>query len=445
MRLAVVGGIAAGTSAAAKAKRVSKSSEIAIFEAGRFVSVGACGMPYRLSGDIRDPMKLVVRTKEDFEKSGIKVYLGYRVVDVDVSKGVLEAFGPDGKVSYQFDRLILATGATARKLGVPNEDLEGIFNLKSLEDLLSIEKFMSQNEVRDIVVVGSGFIGLEVIDAFVKRGFNVTSVDIVTSVPPNFDEDVVEIVPSLLDSHGVRRIWGVSVTEFLGDGRVRGCRLSNGDELKADMVIVSVGFRPNVELAQKIGLELSVNSSIKVNEYMETSVEGVYACGDCTHSYSAVTGEPIYLPLGSLANRQGRIAGTNVVAGNRVTMPKIAGSSVFKLLNLGFARTGFVEKELRVRNIDYDKVLIKAKDKAHYYPTAGDIIVKLMWEKSTGRVLGGEIVGPVEAVKRIDVIGAVICLGGTVEDLARVDMAYSPPFSPVWDPVTVAANQALRD
>ncbi|MGB9668090.1 MAG: FAD-dependent oxidoreductase [Thermosulfidibacteraceae bacterium] len=446
MRLAVVGGIAGGTSAAAKAKRVKKDAEIAIFEASNFVSVGACGMPYRLSGDIHDPMELVVRRKEDFEKTGIKVYLGYRVVEVDINRGVLFALGPKGEEEkYEFDKLILATGATARKLGVPGEDLRGIFTLKSLEDLLAIESFMAENEVRDILVVGSGFIGLEVIDAFVKRGFNVTSVDIATSVPPNFDEDVVEKVPAVLDSHGVKRIWGVSVTEFLGNGRVMGCKLSNGEEVKVDIVICSVGFKPTVDLAVKMGLELSVAGSIKVNEYMETSREGVYAAGDCTHSYSAVTGEPIYLPLGSLANRHGRVAGTNAVSGNRVVMPKIAGSSVFKLFNLGFARTGFVEKELKARNIQYEKVLIKAKDKAHYYPTSGEIIVKLMWEKDSGRVLGGEIVGPIEAVKRIDVVGAVICMGGTVEDLARIDMAYSPPFSPVWDPLTVAANQALKD
>lgn len=444
MRIAVIGGIAAGTSAAAKAKRVNKNAEVVIFEASNFVSVGACGMPFYLGGDIDDLYKLVVRRKEDFEKTGIRVYLGYKVNYVDIDKGRIFAYGADGEVTYEFDRLVLATGAKSRKLGVPGEDLNGVFTLKSLEDLIAIDKFMKENAVNNIVIVGSGFIGLELIDAFVRRGFSVTSVDIATSAPPQFDEDVVDILPRFMDEKGVRRYWGVSVTEFVGDGKVKACILSSGDKISTDMVIVSVGFVPNTELAKMIGLELSVAGAIKVNEYMETSREGIYSAGDCTHSYSAVTGEPIYLPLGSLANRHGRVAGTNV-AGGRAVMPKIAGSSVFKFFDLGVARTGFVEKELKMRGFDYEKVVIRAKDKAHYYPTSKDVVVKIMWEKSTGRILGAELVGPVEAVKRIDVIGALITLGKTVEDLANVDMAYSPPFSPVWDPLLVAANQAVKE
>lgn len=210
------------------------------------------------------------------------------------------------------------------------------------------------------------------------------------------------------------------------------------------MVIASVGVIPNTELAKKAGLELSVSNTIKVDEYMQTSHEGVFAAGDCTHCYSAVTGEPIYLPLGSIANRHGKVAGTNV-AGGKAVMPKVAGTSIFKFFELGVARVGLVEKELVARGVNYGKVLVKAGSVAHYYPGGGTIKVKLFWDKDSGRLLGGEIVGPYTGVKRIDVLATIISMGGTVEDLKRVDLAYSPPFSPVWDPLSIAANQAVKD
>ena len=445
MRIAVIGGIAGGTSAAAKAKRTLKSAEITIFEAGNYVSVGACGMPYCISGDIEDPFHLVVRKKEDFERSGINVKLGYRVTEIDLKKGLLRAESKEGKEeSYPFDRLVIATGARARTLNVPGANLKGIFTLKQLDDLLGILSYMKENDVKKVAVIGSGFIGLEVIDGLLKRGIKPYSIDIASYAPPQFDEDIVEDIPKLMDENGVVRYWGVGVEEFVGDEKVREVKLSSGDRIPVDMVIVSIGVIPNSELAKEAGLELSVANTIKVNEYMETSHEGVFAAGDCTHCYSVVTGEPIYLPLGSIANRHGRVAGSNV-AGKRVVMPKVAGTSIFKFFDLGIARVGLVEKELKERGVNYGKVLIKAGSVAHYYPGGGTIKVKLLWDKDSGRLMGGEIVGPYTGVKRIDVIAAVISMNGTVEDLKRIDLAYSPPFSPVWDPLSVAANQAVKD
>ena len=445
MKIAVIGGIAGGTSAAAKARRTNRNAEITIFEASNYVSVGACGMPYALAGVIEDPMNLVVRRPEDFERSGIRVKLGYRVVEVDLDKGELVAESSDGKrEKHPFDRLVYATGARPRRLDVPGGDLKGVFYLKTLKDLLEIEAFIKETEAKKAVVVGGGFIGLEVVNAFVKRGFEVASVYTGTHPPSRFDEEMVSEIPQIMDREGVKRFWGVSVEEFVGNGRVREVRLSSGEKIETDLVLVSIGVVPNTELARDMGLELSVANTVKVDEFMRTSAENVYAAGDCTHCYSAVDGEPIYLPLGSIANRHGRVAGTNV-AGGRAVMPKVAGTSIFKFFELGIARTGYAEKELKAKGMEYKSVLIKAKDTAHYYPGSGTIKVKLMWDPSTGRVLGGEIVGPYTGVKRIDVLAVLVATGGTVEDLKNTDLAYSPPFSPVWDPLSIAANQAVKD
>ena len=444
MRIAVVGGIAGGTSAAAKARRTARDAEITIFEASPFVSVGACGMPYFLAGEIDDPYAFVVRRPEDFERTGIHVKVGYRVVEVDLSKGKLVAESKDERVEYAFDRMVLATGAVPRRLNVPGEDLRGVFVLKGLPHLLAIDAYMREERVERVAVVGGGFIGLELVGAFAKRGFKVFHIYRGDHVPSKFDADMVEMVPSLMDGHGVERLWGVNVAEFLGKDRVEELVLTSGDRVKVDMVLVAIGVVPNSELAKAMGLELSVAGAVKVDEHMRTSAEHVYAAGDCTHCYSAVNGEPVYLPFGSIANRHGRVAGTNVAGGNAV-MPRVSGASVFKLFDWGFARAGFVEAELRKQGIDCASVRIKAKDRAHYYPGASDIWVKLIWDKSTGRLLGGEIVGHYTAVKRIDVLSALICRGGTVEDLKNTDMAYSPPFSPAWDPLSIAANQAVKE
>ena len=443
MKIAVVGGIAAGTSAAAKAKRTAKDADIIIFEASGYVSVGACGMPYYLAGYVPEAEHLIVRRPEDFEKTGIKVKVGWTVNQIDLKEGKLYAEDSSGKGEwFSFDRLVLATGATPRKLNVPGAQLEGVFYLKGYPDLLKIENYLKENNVKNVVVRGSGFIAMELVEAFVEKGFNVTS--IASFMPVSLDQDIADGIPSLLDSRGVKRIWRDDIEEVQGDHRIKAIKTKSGEVIDADMLVVALGVVPNSQLAKDAGLELSVNDSIKVDERMQTSFEGVYAAGDCAHSYSAVDGSPVYLPLGSLANRHGRVAGTNVAGGNAV-MPKIAGSTISKLFDLGVAKTGFNERELERRGISYKKVVIKAKDKAHYYPGSGTIKVKLLWEERTGRLLGGQIVGPYTAVKRIDVISAVICMRGTVEDLKNVDLAYAPPYSPVWDPVTVAANQAAKD
>ncbi len=444
MRIVVIGGIAGGTSAAAKAKRVNKGAEIVIYERGEYVSVGACGMPYVLSGLIKDPFKLVVRRPEDFERSGIQVRLGCEVRAIYPERGEVEVSCGSEVFKDRFDRLIIATGASARRLSVPGEELKGVFTLKGLGDLLAVEEFIASESPRRVLVVGGGFIGLELVSALCSRGMEVLHLYRGGHVPSRFDPDVVGPVVDAFREKGVGRLWECQVEAFEGRDRVERVRLSSGDVVDVDMVLVAVGVSPNSELARDAGLELGVSGAIAVNERMETSAEGIFAAGDCTHCYSAVTKKPIYLPLGSIANRHGRVAGTNAAGGNAVVKP-VAASTVFRFFDLGVAKTGLTEREARAEGFEASSVLVKAGDKAHYYPGSSKIWVKLVWDKPSGRILGAQMIGHYTAVKRIDVVGALICKGATVEDLKHVDMAYSPPFSPAWDPLSVAANQAVKD
>ncbi len=445
MKIVVIGGIAGGTSAAAKAKRTNKSAEIVIYEKGKYVSVGACGIPYVLGGYIPGPEKLIVRRPEDFEKSGIKVKLEHEVVGIDLDKRKVLVRDPQGRTFEDpFDRLIIATGASARKLDVPGSNLRGVFTVKGLDDLIAIESYIKKENVNKILIVGGGFIALELISAFRERGFDVYSLYYKGHVPSRFDRDVVEPVLSKLDEKGVKKLWNTELEEIEGRERVERVRLKSGEIVEVDMVIMAVGVKPNPKLAKEAGLELSVAESIKVDEHMQTSEEGIYAAGDCTHCYSVVTGKPIYLPLGSIANRHGRVAGTNA-AGGKAIMAPVAAGTVFKFFELGIAKTGLTEREAINEGFNTASVLVKALDKAHYFPGAGRLWIKLVWEKESGRLLGAQMVGPYTAVKRIDVVSALLHKHSTIEDLKNVDMAYSPPFSPAWDPLSIAANQAVKE
>ncbi len=445
MRIVVIGGVAGGMSAAAKAKRTRKDAEIIVFEKGRFVSYGACGIPYFLSGDIEDYEELIVRRPEDFEKAGIKVNLGWEVKEIDIKNFKVLAESAQGeRKEVSFDSLVIATGASSRKLPIEGADLKGVFTLKSLDDGIAIKNYIVSEKVKRIAVIGAGFIGLELIDAFIKQGIEVVSVDIVHAPPPQFDEDMVDLVKEKASEKGVVTYWGAKVERIEGKDSVEAVVIEGGERVPVDMAIFSVGVTPNSQIAERAGIELSVAGAIKVDERMQTSIEGIFAAGDCTHSYSVVTGKPIYLPLGSLANRHGRVAGTNA-AGKNAVMHPVAGTSIVKFFDIGLARAGITESEAKNEGFDVASVIIKAYDKAHYYPGAGKIKVKLVWERNSGKLLGAQIAGPYTGVKRIDVIASLLIKKATVYDLKSVDLAYAPPFSPVWDPLSIAANQAVKD
>ncbi len=443
-RLVVVGGVAGGTSAAAKAKRTNSQWDVVIFEKGPYVSYGGCGLPYYVEGEIEKKEDLVVRWPRQFREQGIEVYTHSEVKAIDVDKGEVEVYhAQEGQTRrYPFDALVVATGARPLVPPLPGRDLEGIYVLRTPDQGEAIRRELESGNVKKAVVVGGGFIGVEMCEALARWGVEVTVVELLDQILPPMDRDMADVVARYLEEKGVNILTGHGVEGFLGRDRVEKV-VAGGEEIPADMVILSVGVRPNVDLAREAGIQLGSTGAIAANQRMETNVEGVYTAGDCAEARHIITGEPVYIPLGTTANKMGRVAGTNAVGGDAV-FKGVLGTAVFKVMDLGGAMTGLTEKDASRRGIPYSVARITARDRAHYYPGGQRITVKLVYNSETGRLLGSQIVGRWTSVKRIDAVAVALYAGMTVEDFSRQDLAYAPPFSPVWDPLLVAANKAVR-
>lgn len=443
-RLVVVGGVAGGTSAAAKAKRTDPQWDITIFEKGPYVSYGGCGLPYYVEGEIETKEDLVVRWPYQFKEQGIEVYTQSEVKAIDMDKGEVEVFhAQEGQTRrYPFDSLVIATGARPLVPSFPGKDLKGIHVLRTPNQGEAIRQELESGNVKKAVVVGGGFIGVEMCEALLRWGVEVTVVELLDQILPPMDKDMADLVAKYLEENGVKIMTSHGVEGFLGRDRVEKV-VAGGEEIPADMVILSIGVRPNVELAKDAGVELGPTGAIAADERMETNIKGVFTAGDCAEARHIVTGEPVYIPLGTTANKQGRVAGTNAVGGNAV-FKGVLGTAIFKAMELGGAMTGLTEKDAAKRGITYKVARITARDRAHYYPGGKRLTVKLVYHAETGKLLGGQLVGRWTSVKRIDAVAVALYAGMTVEDFSRQDLAYAPPFSPVWDPLLVAANKAVR-
>ncbi len=443
-RLVVVGGVAGGTSAAAKAKRTNPQWEVVIFEKGPYVSYGGCGLPYYVEGEIEKKEDLVVRWPRQFREQGIEVYTQSEVKVLDIDKGEVEVFhSEEGETRrYPYDALVIATGAKPLVPPFPGKDLGGIHVLRTPNQGEAIRKELESGKVKRAVVVGGGFIGVEMCEALAPWGVDVTVVELLDQILPPMDRDMADLVAKYLQEKGVRILTGHGVEGFLGDRRVKKV-VAGGEEIPADMVILSIGVRPNVDLAKEAGIQLGPTGAIAASERMETNVGVVYTAGDCAEARHIITGEPVYIPLGTTANKMGRVAGTNAVGGDAV-FKGVLGTVIFKAMELGGAMTGLTEKDAVRRGIPYKVARITARDRAHYYPGGQRITVKLVYHAETGKLLGGQIVGHWTSVKRIDAVAVALYAGLTVEDFSRQDLAYAPPFSPVWDPLLVAANRAVK-
>lgn len=447
MKLVVIGGVAGGPSAAAKAKRVYPDLEVTIFERSGHGSFGACGLPYVIGGDVTDFGKLVARTPEQFAQQGIAVRLRHEVTGVDYEARTVEVRDHRERRSFlePFDRLVIATGASPARPGLPGVDMEGIFTLRNIEDGMAIQRAMLNAQKRfstpRAVIVGGGYIGLEMAEAFVKRGLRVTIVEQMSRLLGNVDTEVAALALEEVRRHGVEVMLESTVTGFGGDGAVSQVFTTHG-ELEAEIVLLALGVRPNSGLAKSFGVNLTPFGSVLVNDRLETNLPGVYAVGDVTEVHHLVSGRHAYIPLGDTANKQGRVAGTNL-AGGEDRFPGVVGSAVSKIFDLGVALTGLSEFEAAALGFEAKSVTVTATDHAGYYPDHRPITVKLVYVPTDGKLLGAQIAGRGDAVKRIDVIAVLLHHGGTIEELSRLDLAYAPPFSPVWDPLLVAANQAL--
>jgi NADPH-dependent 2,4-dienoyl-CoA reductase/sulfur reductase-like enzyme len=441
-RLVVIGGVAAGMSAASKAKRIDPNIEIVVFERNGFTSYGACGLPYLIEGLIDRPEDLVLRTPEQFAKQGITARVRHEVTGIDYEAHTVEVRAHDEGRSFTqpFDKLLIATGANPVRPPIPGIDQDGVFVLRSLEDGVAV--LQALETAKRAVVVGGGYVGLEMAEAFAARGLSVAVVEALDRVLPFAEPEVSDLVRAELESRGVEVHTGSRVTTFAGRGRVEAVETSAGT-LPADIALLSIGIRANTALAQSIGVDIGPTGAIAVDEGQRASLPGVWAAGDVAESRHVVTGKPTWMALGDVANKQGRVAGTTI-AGGSAAFGGVCGTAITKVFELGIAMTGLTEAAARDAGIDVSTAVIRASDRAHYFPGRAPVHVKIVYRSDDGRLVGGHVVASGDSAKRVDVLAALLQTEGTVEDLARIDCAYAPPFSPVWDPLLVAANQVIK-
>jgi NADPH-dependent 2,4-dienoyl-CoA reductase/sulfur reductase-like enzyme len=341
-----------------------------------------------------------------------------------------------------FDYLLLGTGGTPLRPPIPGLNLEGVFTLRSIEDGLAIRRFIARQKPRRAVIVGGGYIGLEMAEALHAHGMAITVLEMLPQVLPNFDADMAGPVAQELEKQGVALHTGHGVEGLDGSaGRVRAVA-AGGEEFLADMVILSAGVRPGVSLTRQAGIALGPTGAVAVDGQMRSNLEGIYAVGDVAEAHHLVTGKPAYIPLGTTANKQGRTAGENI-GGGRAVFSGVVGTAVVKVFETHAARTGLTGREAEREGFDALAVRIKQGSRAHYYPGRSTLRVKLVFERQSGRLLGGQIVGQEDVAKRIDVIAAALHAGWNLDDFSRLDLSYAPPFAPVWDALLIAANVGL--
>lgn len=442
MEFLVIGGDAAGMSAASRAKRNQPDMNVTVLEATGDVSYSACGMPYNIADRERPIDDLVVRKAQVFrEKQGINLVTGCRAEQIDTGKGRVTAVGPEGNTrEFPFDRLLIATGASPVMPDIPGIDAPGVYPLKSLSDGREIKAFLGAQNAKSAILVGMGYIGLEMAEALKERGLSVTGVTL--DFMPGYDEQIVEVVRKTLIEHNVCLETGseVSAIEQTGDGLKVSC---GGETCTAEMVLMGVGVRPNSRIAEDAGIALGAKDAVSVDRRVETSVSGIYSAGDCADAYHVVTGEKVWIPLALRANRAGWAAADNI-CGKDVELQGVAGSTVFKVFELEVATTGINENEARAHGFDPASVTIEARSRAHAHPGSTSIFVHLVGDRRTGRLLGAQMVGKEGVAHRIKAPAVALHCGMTVEDFSQTDLAYAPPFSPVWDPLLTAANQLVK-
>ena len=447
-RLIVIGGCAAGMSAASKARRLNPDLEVVVYEKTGFVSYASCGLPYYVSGIISDHNKLVVRTPAQFAKQNIEVQLHHKVTEVEAeNRRVRVTDLEDGHSWYEsYDRLLIATGGGPTMLpDFSLGDLGGVFVLRAVEDGVAVRDFVQREKPKHAVIIGAGYIGVEMAESFHELGLETMVIGRPPQVLKRFDTDMAQLVQDELESKGVRLSLGDEVKALESDaqGRVRRVISSKG-AFEAGLVLLALGVRPNVALAEAAGVALGETGAIATDSQMRTNLPGVFAAGDCAEAYHRITERGAYIPLATTANKQGRLAGTNL-GGEHAEFEGIVGTAITKVLDVYAALTGLSEKEARTLGYAVQSTTIQAGSRAHYYPGGRPMHVKLVVEEGSGRLLGGQIVGDEGAGPRIDVLATALHKGMTVEELSRLDLAYVPPIAPVWDPLLVATNVALKE
>jgi NADPH-dependent 2,4-dienoyl-CoA reductase/sulfur reductase-like enzyme len=446
-RLVVIGGDAGGMAAASQARRRKgpDALEIVALEKGRWTSYSACGIPYLIGGDVDTLDDLVARTPQEFrDRQRIDVRMRSEAMAIDIAAQEVEVRDHDHDRTYTlgYDQLVIGTGAVPMRPDLPGITGPNVYGVQNLEDasrLLSATT-AHHDKQRKVVVVGGGYIGLEMAEAYLNRGAHVTVVTATPQPMSTLDLDFGALVADAMRGHGIEVRCGERVDAF-EPGAVH---TSSGERLDADLVILGMGVDPNSRLANEAGIATGARGAIRVDRRQRsTNTPNVWAAGDCAESFHRVTGQFVHVALGTVANKQGRVAGINL-GGGYATFPGVIGTAVTKLCALEVGRTGVTEREAADAGFSFVAATIDSTTRAGYFPGAQPIKIKLLAERRSGRVLGAQIIGNEGAAKRIDVIATAITAGMTVEDMTALDLSYAPPFAPVWDPVLIAARKAAE-
>ncbi len=454
MKVLVIGGVAAGPKIAAKIIRIAPDTDVTIVERGVFLSYAGCGLPYYISGEIKDQKELMctatgaVRDPVFFQKvKNVKVLNRTEAVRIDRAKKQVEVKSLEtGEIQWlPYDKLVLATGATPIRPPIPGIDLPNVFTLHGVHDAEGIKAFLAKQKARDVVIIGGGLIGVETTEALDSHGCRVTMVEMQPHILGMLDAEMARLVEKHMEARGVKVMTNTQALAF--EGHVGGSqavaqvRTTRG-VLPAELVIVAIGVRPEVKLAREAGLEIGEKTrAIRVNPRLQTSDPDIFAAGDCVESVDLVTGQPCYVPLGSTANKQGRVAAVNICGGHE-EFRGVLGTSICKVFEFCVGKSGLTEKAARQQGYDVITAMAPGPDRAHYMTAARPLLMKIVADRATGRLLGIQTTGPGDGAKRIDIAATAITAKMTLDDLANLDLAYAPPYAPAMDNLITAVNVA---
>lgn len=448
MKVIIIGSVAAGTSTAAKIRRNDEQAEIVVYDKGSYISYSVCGIPYYIGTEM-EIEALIPRDEEWFkDRYQIEIKTEYEVIEVnyDDKEVVVKDLQSGDEKKEKFDKLVFATGARPALPPIKGIDKQNVFSVRDINDALNIKEYIIENKPKKATIVGSGFIGMEILENLLERNIEVEVIEMLPQIVRKLDREMAFKIEKYLESKGMKLYLSDKVTALHGEEAAKKVELESGQELETDLVIMATGIKPNTELAEDIGVKLGPTGAIKINQRMETNLADIYAVGDCAESFSLLTKEPLYQPLGSVANKMGRIAGDQITGGN-LEFKGTLGTGIFKVLELSVGHTGLTAEAALEAGYQIEEAYIIKPNQPKYYP-GGDLLwIKAIADKDSNRLLGVQIIGEAGVDKRIDVFATAITYGAKVEQLFHLDLAYAPPFATTKDPVLYTGmilNNALN-
>jgi NADPH-dependent 2,4-dienoyl-CoA reductase/sulfur reductase-like enzyme len=442
--LLIIGGVAAGMSAASQARRNNKDISIGVFEKGAFVSYGACGMPYYIDNLIPDHKQLIAIDVNKFiNERNIQIFMDSEAIKIDFSNKQVEVKRKDNNETYSYNKLVIATGARAILPPIKGIESKNVFALRSLTEGIAIKNFVQTNKPERGVIIGGGPIGLEMAESLRTMGVETILLEKMKNIAASFDDEVRSLILQELEKNKVAVRTGADIKEIRQEGNGLSISVDN-EKLPADFIIVSTGIRPNTEFLNDTGLKMNDRGAVVVNEKSETNIPGVYSAGDCATVKHLILNQDVYMPLGTTSNKQGRVAGLQAVGIDTEQFKGIVGSQLIKVFDLELGKTGLSESEAERSGIKAESSVVQGKSRAGYYPGAKNILIKITINSDSREIIGGQTAGAEGAASRVNILATAIASKMKVEDFAYLDLGYAPPFSPVWDGLLAAAQNLVK-